>query len=198
MRNFSAVISVVISSVLLACSISFAHGGGAVTSAKIAELAAHRIDRLVALNKVDASFMKNTAKIEVADVENQAPVTYKAVISQTQPAQGRPLQVEMTFDKDGKPLAFQIVAGGTAGPDNAWPGVDSVALIENSLHYLFDNATDPKVAPFLDDLGTAELSKGNLAGQAVAVAHLVTMDGSKKMNVFLKLDGTFISAQAAQ
>ncbi len=37
---------------------AYSHGGVAgVTSAKAIELAAHRIDRLVALNKIDGSFL---------------------------------------------------------------------------------------------------------------------------------------------
>ncbi len=190
--------SIILSTILLSCNFAFAHGDGANTSAKIAELSVHRIDRLVALNKIDASFMKNTAKVEVADVENQAPVAFKVLVSQTQPAKGNALQVAMTFDKDGKPLAFQVIDGGTAGPDSAWPGVDSVTLTENSLHYLLDNPTDSKAAPFFDDLGSVELSKANLNGQDVALAHMTTMDGTKKLNVYLKMDGTMISAEAVR
>ncbi len=188
--------SVIFSSLLLASNFSFAHGDGANTSAKIAELSVHRIERLVTLNKIDPSFMKNTARVDVADVENQAPVAFKVMVSQTQPATGNPLQIAMTFDKDGKPLAFQSVDGGTAGPDSAWPGVDSVALAQNAVHYLLDNPTDATAAPFYDDLGSLELSKTTLNGQDAAVAHMTTMDGSKQLNVYLKLDGTLIKAEA--
>ena len=187
--------ALILTSVLLSASLSFAHGDGPNTSAKIAELSVHRIDRLVVLNKIDASFMKNTAKIEVADVENQAPVAFKVMVSQAAPAAGNPLQVAMDFDKDGKPLSFEVVSGGVAGVDSAWPGADAVTLTENSLHYLLDNPTDPKAAPFFDDLGTVELTKGTLNGQDVAVAHMTTMDGTKKLNVYLKMDGTLISSE---
>lgn len=189
---------IIFSTLLLASSLSFAHGDGANTSAKIAELSVHRIDRLVTLNKIDPSFMKNTVRVEVADVENQAPVAFKVMVSQTQPANGNPLQIAMSFDKDGKPLAFQSVDGGTAGPDSAWPGADSVTLTENALHYLLDNPTDATAAPFYDDLGSVEIAKANLSGQDVAVAHMTTMDGLKKLNVYLKLDGTLIKAEAVR
>ncbi len=187
--------ALILSTFILSANLSFAHGDGANTSARIAELSVHRIDRLVVLNKIDASFMKNTAKIEITDVENQAPVAFNVMISQTPPAKGNPLQVALAFDKNGKPLSFQVIDGGTAGQDSAWPSADAVTLTENSLHYLLDNPTDAKAAPFFDDLGTVELAKGSMNGQDVAVAHMTTMDGTKKLNVYLKLDGTLISAE---
>lgn len=80
-----------------------------ITTAKAIELTAHRIDRLVALNKIDDSFLKKMEKIEVTVVQNQAPVFYKTKVSQSKPTQGTPIQVEISLDKDGKPLAFQLI-----------------------------------------------------------------------------------------
>lgn len=175
---------------------AFAHPGGpGVTSAKAAELSAHRVDRLVALAKIDGSFLKNLAKIEVAVVPDQAPVYYKVRVSQTQPEQGAPMQVEMSFDEDGKPLAFQIIAGGVAGPDVGWTDKDADTLTENSLHYVLENNTDPKVALFDKGLSTVVLSKGTLNGETIARGQITSTLTAEKLNVYLKLDGTLISAE---
>ena len=44
-------------------------------------------------------------------------VAFKSVVSQTQPSEGAPVQVELLFDIAGKPLSFKVIAGGVAGPD---------------------------------------------------------------------------------
>lgn len=184
---------------LLLSTVALAHptGPGA-TAAKVAELSAHRIDRLVTLGKIDASFMKNAQTLQVAVVENQAPVFYKVRVSQTQPTQGNPLQLDISFDDDGKPLAYQVVAGGIAGPDQAWPDKDSVTLTENCLHYVLENNADAKVAPFDKGLTTFVLTKGTLNGQAVARGQVTSSLTKEKLNIYLKLDGTFISAEVVQ
>ena len=50
---------IILSSVLLTVVTSAHPNGPGVTNAKAIELSAHRIDRLVALGKIDASFLKN-------------------------------------------------------------------------------------------------------------------------------------------
>lgn len=166
----------------------------AVTNAKAVEIAAHRVDRLVALGKIDASFSKKIEKLSVAIV-NQPPVHFKVRVSQTKPAQGTPMQVDLSFDKDGKPLAFQPVAGGVAGPDSGWTTKDAVALTENALHYVIDNGKDVKYSPYDKGLTTFVLSKGTLNGQTVAMGQLTSSMTKEKLNVYLKLDGSFISAE---
>ena len=123
----------------------------AITLAKAAELSAHRIDRLVALNKIDSSFSKKMDQIDVAVIENQAPVFYKATVSQTKPAQGQPMQVEISLDKDGKPLAFQLIPNGVAGPDAGWSAKIAGELIESTLHYVLEHKNQGKVSLFAED-----------------------------------------------
>ncbi len=186
---------VLLSLCLLVGQFSYAHRDGQSSAAKVAELAVHRIDRLVALNKIDASFLKNTVKVEIAEVASQTPVAYTALVSQAMPAKGERLSVTMSFDKDAKPLAFQVLPGGVAGPDSNWPELDSVTLIENALHYILDNVKDAKVAVFYEEMGSLELSKAVLNGQNVALAQIWTMDGADQLKIYLKLDGTLISTE---
>lgn len=185
-----------IGSMLLITASALANANGpTITNAKAVELSAHRIDRLVALAKIDGSFLKNLAKIEVVVVPDQAPVYYKVRVSQTQPTQGAPMQVDISFDNDGKPLAFQIVAGGVAGPDMGWTDKDADSLTENSLHYILENNTDAKVALFDKGLSSFVLTKGTLNGETVSRGQATSTLTTEKLNIYLKLDGTFISAE---
>lgn len=169
--------------------------GPGVSNAKAIELSAHRIDRLVALGKIDASFLKKLEKMEVAVVQNQAPVYYKVRVSQTAPAQGLPQQLDISYDDDGKPLSFQVIANGVAGPDMAWPDKDAGSLTENALHYVLENNADPKVALFDKGAVSFTLSKGTLNKVDVARGQMTSSLTTEKLNIYVKLDGTFISAE---
>lgn len=176
---------------------AFSHPGEthAVSSAKAIELTAHRIDRLVTLNKIDKSFLSKLDKIEVTVVENQAPVVFKTLASQTAPATGKPMQVEISLDVDGKPLAFRAIPGGVAGPDLAWPTKSAGELTENALHYVLENATDGKVALFDKAATSFTLSKAVLDKENVAMGQVVSSATTEKLNIYVKLDGTFIKAE---
>lgn len=178
---------------------AFAHSGGAgVTNAKAIELTAHRIDRLVALNKIDGTFLKKLDKIEVVVVQNQSPVYYKVRVSQTLPAQGNPIQLDIAFDDDGKPLSFQLIPNGVAGPDIGWTEKSDGELTENALHYVLENEKDPKIGLFDKAATSFTLTKGVLNNQTVARGQVTSSATSEKLNIYLKLDGTFISAEIIQ
>ncbi len=184
----------IISAILVTGSVMAHPGGPGASNAKAIELSAHRIDRLVALSKIDTSFLKKMSKIEVKLVQNQAPVFYKTVVSQTQPAQGKPMQVEISLDEDGKPLAFQLIAGGVAGPDLGFTEKNAGELTENALHYVLENATNGKVALFDKSATSVTLTKGIMDNQAAALVQVLSSATTEKLNIFLKLDGTLISA----
>ena len=183
-------------STLLISLSTLAHPNGpGVSNAKAIELSAHRIDRLVALNKIDVSFLKKLDTIEVIVVENQAPLYYKTRVSQTKPAEGQPMQVEISFDDDGKPLAFQLIANGVAGPDKGWPDKTAGELSENALHYVLENAGDAKIALFDKAATSFNLSKTILNKQTVALGQMKSSATTETLNIYLNLDGTFISAE---
>lgn len=171
---------------------SFAFGQ-TVSKAKVSELAAHRVDRLVTLGRIDASFVKRLEKIEVTSV-NQPPVAFKVRVLQTAPAQGQPVQLDLSFDKDGKALAHQVISG-TVGTDPQWTDKDAASLAENALHYVIDNANNPKVKKFNEGLTSFTLTKGDLNGDVVARGQMASSQTTEKLNIYLKLDGTLISTE---
>ena len=70
-------LTTIISSLLISMTV-FAHDGGpGVTNAKAIELSAHRIDRLVTLGKIDASFLK---KLEKSYQQNRILFSNKVVL----------------------------------------------------------------------------------------------------------------------
>ncbi len=191
-------ILMILATLFIAVSAIAHTGGPGVSNAKAIELSAHRVDRLVALNKIDTSFLKKLDKIEVTVVQNQAPVYYKTRISQTQPSEGNPIQLEISLDEDGKPLAFLLLPNGVAGPDLAWPDKNAGELTENALHYVLDHATEAKVALFDKAATNITLTQEILNGQTVALGQITSSATTEKLNVYLKLDGTFISAEVVQ
>lgn len=182
--------------ILATAQISFAQTSPGVVKAKVAELTAHRIDRLVSLSKIDGSFLTKTAKMEVAVVQNQAPAYYKVRVSQTQPASGDAIQMDVVYDSNGKPLSYNVLPGGNPGPDEGWTGTDAVTLLENGLHYVLENGEkDTKVKPFNTALTTITLAKGQLDGKVVARTQMKSSESNLTLNVYLNLDGTFILAE---
>lgn len=183
--------------ILTVTQIAFAQEAApGIVKAKAAELTAHRVDRLVSLSKIDGSFLTKTAQMEVSVVQNQAPAYYKVRVSQTQPAVGEALQMDVVYDGNGKPLSYNVLPGGNPGPDEGWTGVDAVTLMENGLHYVLENGEkDIKVKPFYTALTTITLAKGQLDGKTIARAQMKSSESPLTLNVYVNLDGTFISAE---
>lgn len=182
-----------IAAVLLVSQFANAHSDPAMSKAKVAELSAHRIDRLVALGKIDAAFLKRVEKIEVMEVSGPAPVAYMSMSTQTQPTSGQAIQLDLQFDHDGKPLSYKVSAGGVAGPDSGWSPKNAGELIENGMHYVLENATNATVAPYFKDFSSLTLVKAVLAGRNVALLQVRSSAVSKKLKIYLNLDGTLIS-----
>lgn len=167
----------------------------AVAPAKVVELAAHRLDRLVVTKKIDPGFSKNLRNITVKIDATKPPVYFMVTATQSTPAKGTPLQLDISFDQNGRPLAFKQRAGGTPGTDAGWNKASAITLMENGLHHALDMRTDAKVKPYYDSLKSATLTNGSLNGKQVAQVQLATTTATGKMNVYLNLDGSFVSME---
>lgn len=184
-------------SIVLLSSFAFASTSlAAVTTAKVAELALHRIERLVSLKKIDATFVNKFEKVEVVAVQNQAPVRFKASVSQNKPSSGTPLQVELTFDENGKSLAYQLVPGGVAGPNISWTGKDPLTLGEGAFHAYLEHLDHyPELVPFSTGFVRLTIIQGELNGAIVARALIDSKETKDKLIIFQKLDGDLISRE---
>ncbi len=164
-----------------------------ITNASIIELSSHKIDRLINLKKIDGTFRTKIERIEVSLISNQPPYVYRSLISQTKPLQGNPIQLEILFDKDGNALTYKVLPNGVPGVDKNWPGKDALELSENPMHYVLANSTNPQINPFFTDASSLTLIRGTLAGQDVAQGQLTSYKTKSTLNIYIKLDGTFIS-----
>ena len=171
---------------------AFAHNDPTISTAKIAELSAHRADRLVTLGKIDASFVQKIEKIDVITLSG-GPAAYKSIVSQNQPQTGAPLQLELQFDHDGKPLSFKVLAGGTAGADMQWSPKSAGELTENGMHYVIDNSTNATITPYFTNFTNLVLVKGALGGKDVALLQVTASSQAKPLNIYVNLDGTINS-----
>lgn len=166
-----------------------------VSVAKAAELTAHRIDRLVTLGKIDSSFLTSLEKIEVHVLQDQAPAFFKTTSTQTSPEHGEPLKLEVVLDGNGKALSYQVSTSGSPGLPKGWQEKDAVSLTENALHYVLENSMDSKVGLFDQALTSIILEKVQLNGVEVAVGKMKSTLTTETLLVYLKLDGSFISAE---
>lgn len=168
----------------------------AVAQARAAELSTHRIERLVNLKKIDASFISKLQSIDIEKLNPSQPgePTFLATVSQYAGTDGTKNQVEITLDDQGKALSFKVKSGASAQNAPAWPDKDASSLVENSLHFVLEHNTEhPDLKPFYDSLLTLVLKKANVAGQDVALVQIQAKDTQKTLNVLLKLDGSFLS-----
>lgn len=170
--------------------------------AKVAELACHRIDRLVVLGKIDANFKNQLNAINISQLDSNASgAKYLVTVSQNMPADKsmKPLSVELYLDPQGKALKQNVIADGQKGMDVTWSDRDPDTLAENALHYLLDNGdTNDSLRPFLKDLSTLSISQETVNGQLIAQVSFVSKTTTNVLNISLKLDGTFIEFKIKQ
>lgn len=184
--------ALLLTTILMGATLAFAHNDPTISTAKIAELSAHRADRLVALGKIDAAFVQKIEYVEVTKLTSGA-AAYKSIVTQTQPQTGAPLQLELQFDHDGKPLSFKVLPGGTAGPDRGWSQKSAGELVENGMHYVVDNSANATVAPYFNDFTNLVLVKGTLGGKDVALLQVTASSQAKPLNIYVNIDGTINS-----
>ena len=170
-----------------------------VTLAKAAELTCHRIERLVTLKKIPDTFLNRLYSVQVQAVPAQKPTdpAFRSVSTQVPNSSGQANQLELFLDSTGKALDFRLLSGPDSVNAPVWPDKDPVTLIENSLHYLLDNAgTTLALQPFLMALSSVVIAPArDAAGNFVARAEMRSTQTRASLEVVLKADGTFSSAQ---
>lgn len=168
----------------------------AIAQARAAELSSHRIERLVNLKKIDSSFISKLHSIEIQKLtQNQvSDPAFLSTVSQYAGADGTKNQVELFMDDQGKTLSFNVKAGSSSANSPVWPDKDPSTLVENGLHFVLEhNVEKPELKPFFDSLITMNLSKGTKDNQNVAIVTITSKDTQNTLNVYLQLDGTFLS-----
>ncbi len=172
----------------------------AVTISKAAELACHRIERLVTLKKIDESYLTNFGTMAVTAQKQNQPTdpAFKVMVSLYPGADSKSAQLEILMDNQGKTLSFNVVQGPASINAPKWQDKDAVTLVENSLHYVLEGwqILNPAVKPFYTDLKSLRLSQvTDASGQLVSKVEFLSNSVATTLEVYLKMDGNFISAQ---
>lgn len=177
------------------------HGGshGDITLAKASELALHRVGKLVDLRRIDPTFVNKFYAVQILalpDSTSGSPA-FKAVVYQVPGADGgAPLSVEIILDEKGKALSHKV-NNGTSGVSPNWPAKDPLTIAENAFHYLLDNGQGP-LKPFAEALTEMTLlpsTDGN--GQSIAKATFKSSQTAQVLEVFMTLDGVYLSSQVS-
>lgn len=122
-----------------------------INAIKAAELASHRIERLVLQKKIDKSYLTKFQKMTVVSAPN-APegAAYAVTAYQTAPAaaDALPLSLTILLDSAGMVLKYAVNEGGVSGVDVVWSEKDPIALTEAALHYMIDHQNEAEELKF--------------------------------------------------
>lgn len=169
-----------------------------ISSVKAAELACHRVDRLVVLKKIDKSYLSKFQKLSLVELAANHPSGGKFSVTTYQNASnsGNPLSLTILLDETGKVLNHQVNEGGTVGPDVAWTGKDPVTLAETGLHYVLDeSATNEQLRPFAVDFQGLTLTQKTVNGAPAAYLVLTSRTTTAKLALTLDLNGKLLSKE---
>jgi len=170
-----------------------------VTNSKAAELALHRLERLVILKKVDASYQSKLRDIKVEDLAHATPddPSFKVSLSEFPGVDGTQKKLEIIMNEAGRATSFHEVTGTESLTAPTWGSIDATTLAEDSLHFILDNTGQkPELAPFFNSMSSSQLIPiKDAAGSDAAL--LLVQAGSKYpiLHITVKLDGTFESYQ---
>ena len=174
----------------LTLNIAFAQHEHAMSNAKLAHDASHRLGRLVDTSKINEVFLKDMKSLEVVAIpHNQHTdpafnITAKA---------GSDSETVLTFDMMGKYLSNKLV-NQTPSSDRPFD-MDSSELIEASLHWLM-SATDPNLdlTPFVGDLNKVVLNQQkNNDGTGQPIVTVSSSKTTKVLKVVLSAKGEMVS-----
>lgn len=158
-------------------NIAFAqHNEHALTKAKIAHDASHRVGRLVDMGRVDEMFLRNMTALEVRIIPhtNHADPAFGVIAY----AGNGDAQIDLKFDMNGKFLPPHQVRGQSSPQETPWAG-NSSELLEAALHWAM-TATSPTTdfAPYNAQLAKAQLVRQQNSDGTVGPKVLLTSEAS--------------------
>ncbi len=178
------------------------------SAAKAAELALHRMGRLVTLEEIDKSFIKDFRALQVEVLEKKEPSDprFYILLEQYAAEDGTKNELELWFNPDAPDrrkqwTKFNVKAGGPAKGAPTWPveEKDAATLTESASHYILDNwETKEELKLYNEKLVGLTLSKAvRETGEILAQVDFEVSDKeAPKLRVFVKAaDGNFDSAE---
>lgn len=173
-----------------------------VSNAKAAELALHRIDRLVAQNKIDEDYLLKLKALELSIVPQESPdnplLPKFRIMAETYAAKdGTKKRLEIWMNAKGKVLEHKPLPGGEPDGAPTWPDKDPVTLAENALHRILDNVSViPSLVPFFNSLVEFTISPiTDETGSLLAAIDVMSSESHDILRIFIAADGTFKGEQ---
>ncbi|MEY4615674.1 MAG: hypothetical protein RJB66_634 [Pseudomonadota bacterium] len=166
-----------------------------ISSLKAAEVACHRIERLVVLKKIDKGFVSKFQKMDLELLTAGDPTGAKFAVTsfQNAPADGSPLSVTLFVEGSGKVLNYLVNQGGTAGPNVEWTGKDPVSLVESAMHFVLDeHESNHQLHPFAMDFESLTIEKKTQGGKALAELLMRAKTTTNKLVLTLDLNGKIL------
>ncbi len=170
----------------------------AISLAKAAELACHRIERLVTLKKIEENFLNRFYSLEAQALpqEEASDPAFKILVAQFPGLEGNSNKIELLMDLNGKTLSHKVIPGPQSEGFPIWPDKDPVTLSENSLHYVLEGwVTNPALIPFFKGLKSLRLTQvKDSQGKILARSEMHSSEMNEVLEVFVGTDGNFHSS----
>ena len=131
----------------------------AISRAEAVELAVHRIERLISLNKLEKDFGAKLESLSLmaTPASTDAEVAFEVSASQFSVA-GIPTETALlNLNNAGKMLSFSTNGDGNISTASGFPDKGASTLIELALHKLEADAADPAASPFYNQLTSVKL-----------------------------------------
>lgn len=181
----------------LVLSLSSTARADTIPTAKAAELAIHRIERLVTLHKIDENFVTHFYGVSAEGLTQNQPTdpAFKAIALQVPGADGKSHEVDIFMDATGKALSNTVINGSDSVNAPTWPDKDAVSLSEDSMHYILDNAAaTPDLVPFYANFTNLILTQAQDShGQMLSLATVRSSATNTILEIYLNFDGSFSS-----
>ncbi len=169
---------------------STAYAHAAVSNSTAAELACHRIERLILLKKANPGFQNLIQSVSVEALPPAGPgkPAFKTTtIQQADPGKRGP-ELEIILDEKGRALTANEFPGTAAQAPFKWPKLDPLTLLEKALHYIEDNSKKTEVTPFSAKLRSISIKPGSVNGTAVAKVEVTSFDSPQKLVLTVSAD----------
>ncbi len=166
-----------------------------IASGNAAELAAHRIEKLVLLKKLPASFQKNFKGLGVTEITPGGVNTPSFEVVGSQEAdQGEVANaVSVILDENGKALSSTVAAGKPASQPTTWTDKDPLTLVELAVHHIEHKmSADSKLHPFYHGMTALQINQMKHGSHTMAVIEFLSNAGDSRLVMNLNTDGSLV------
>ncbi len=160
----------------------------ALTHAKVVELAAHRIGRMVDTLAIEENYVSRIHKFQLTTLTKVAPTdpAFRVVTSQVPPATGIAHSVELLMSDTGKTLSDKETRGQDSANAPIWQPTDPLTLTEIVLHFVTDSK-EVSIQPFKTGAETVTIEQVELGGNKIGRVTISAINSTTLLEVDIDL-----------